>query len=102
MASRLSLQSKLEEILGTKNVYFQPPENLRMEFPCFKYDLSKIKLKKANNAPYLVSKGYSLIYIHRDPDDEMVLDILSLFMYIEHIRQYKSNNLYHDVYQLYF
>ena len=26
MASRLELQAKLEELLGSKNVYYQPPE----------------------------------------------------------------------------
>lgn len=102
MASRLDLQTKLESILGNRNVYFQPPENLSLQFPCFVYNLSKIQLKKANNAPYIKSKSYLLTYIHDDPDDTLIENILDEFMFIEHRGQNKVNNRYQDVYQLYF
>ena len=32
MASRLELQSKFEELLGSRNVYYQPPESIKMSY----------------------------------------------------------------------
>ena len=40
MASRLNLQDKLEEVLGSKQVYFQPPESLKLKYPCIVYSRS--------------------------------------------------------------
>ena len=47
MASRLDLQSKLEKLLGNKNVYYQPPESLKMEYPAIRYSRSDIDSKYA-------------------------------------------------------
>jgi len=33
MGTRLELQNLLENILGSRNVYFQPPENLKLNYP---------------------------------------------------------------------
>ena len=43
MDSRPNLQAKLEEILGNKNVYFQPPESLKLNFPAIVYKRSNIR-----------------------------------------------------------
>ena len=37
MRSRLELQTLLEDLLESTNVYYQPPENLKMEYPCIRY-----------------------------------------------------------------
>jgi len=37
MAPRLELQEVLESLLGSRNVYFQPPLNLKMNYPCIIY-----------------------------------------------------------------
>lgn len=102
MASRRDLQSKLEEILGNRNVYFQPPENLKLNFPCIIYGLNKIQLHKANNKPYKVDKCYNLTYIHHDADNQLTEDILGLFDYISHNNTSKTNNMYHDNYTIFY
>ena len=38
--TRLTLQTKLEDLLGSKHVYYQPPENLKMEYPAIRYSKS--------------------------------------------------------------
>ena len=40
MGTRLELQNKLEELLGSRHVYFQPPESVKMEYPAIKYSMT--------------------------------------------------------------
>ena len=42
MDSRLKLQELLEKLLESKNVYYQPPESKKMEYPAIKYSVDKI------------------------------------------------------------
>ena len=42
MRNRLDLQKIFEDILGSKNVYFQPPESLKMKYPAIRYSLDDI------------------------------------------------------------
>ena len=50
MTSRLELQAKLEELLGSEQVYYQPPESIKMSYPAIVYSKSRIETKKANNS----------------------------------------------------
>ena len=43
MNRRYELQAVLEGILGSGNVYFQPPENLKMRYDCIVYERSEIE-----------------------------------------------------------
>ena len=52
MGERLDLQSKLEELLGSKSVYYQPPESVKMEYPAIKFSKQKIKPTYANESKY--------------------------------------------------
>lgn len=101
MTSRLKLQAKLEELLGSRYVYFQPPENLKMEYPAIKYSLSKIKSNHADDIKYSNFKRYEIIVIDKLPDNEVIEKILSL-PYSSFDGHYVSNNLNHDVIILYF
>ena len=42
MRTRLDLQKLLEKTLGSRNVYFQPPPNVQMEYPAIVYKRRKI------------------------------------------------------------
>ena len=58
--SRLNLHEKLTSILGTRNVYFQPPATVKMSYPCIIYDLMDIDEKYANNDAYLSKEKYKI------------------------------------------
>ena len=68
MADRITLHNKLVEILGTKNVYFQPPPKLN--YPCIKYELGSQKRIQANNNNYIKKQGYTITLIDYDPDSK--------------------------------
>lgn len=100
-ARRLKLQSKLEELLGSRNVYYNPPESLKMEYDAIRYSKKKIDVKRANNAVYTKMNCYELVVISRKPDNPVVDKLMNL-PYCTHDRSYKSNNLNHDVLTLYY
>lgn len=101
MGTRLELQSKLEEILGSRQVYYQTPETVKMEYPAIVYFRVKIQTGNANDGVYLKTNKYSIIVISKRPEDSLIDRILGL-SYCMHERAYKFDNLYHDVFVLYF
>lgn len=98
---RLKLQNKLEDILGSRNVYFQPPESLKMQYPAIRYKLKSIKSLKANDSNYLFNECYEIIFISPRKDDNMAYEILNSLNYISMDRFYVSDNLNHYVFTLY-
>lgn len=101
MASRLDLQTKLEELLGSKNVYYRPPESVKIQYPAILYFKSKIDTKKANSSTYKKDVRYEVIVIDRRPDNPVIDKLLDL-PYCSYDRPYESDNLYHDVFTLYY
>lgn len=101
MATRLELQAKLVELLGSENVYYQPPESLRMNYPAIKYSLNDVDQRHADDMTYFRQKEYQLIVIDRVPDNPVIDELLAL-PYCSFDRTYKSDNLHHTVLSLYF
>ena len=101
MNRRLELQALLEQILGARRVYFQPPTNFQMEYDCIRYERIRIKTVHADNSPYQFHDCYQVIAIYRDPDSDLPRKIAALPM-CSHDRHYTADNLHHDVFTLYF
>lgn len=101
MASRLKLQAKLEELLGSKNVYYQPPETVKMTYPAIRYSKSRIETRKAEDSIYLKNTRYEVIVIDPRPDNPVIDKLLEL-PHCSYDRHYKSDNLNHDALTLYY
>lgn len=80
MKDRKGLQSLLETILGTRNVYFQPKENITLEYPAIVYSQEQVKTDFAGNNPYLLYNRYQVTYIDRSPESDIPRQIQSLPM----------------------
>lgn len=98
---RLELQKLLEDILGSKNVYFEPPPNFKMKYPCIRYKRARYDPQYADNIPYKLVSRYELTFIYRDPDNETVYRLAQLPM-CSYDRPYTADNLSHDVFTLYY
>ena len=101
MGQRLEFQSLLENVLGAGDVYFQPPGDLRMNYPCIVYNRSQIKTTFADNSPYFHTKRYQVTVIDRNPDSETPDKIAKLPM-CSFDRHYVADNLNHDVFNIHF
>lgn len=96
---RSELSAKLHEFCG--NVYFQPPANKSLSFPCIVYSLSRVGVVFADNGPYRTYDEYSVTYITRDPDDVTIHELALLSM-CRMTNTGKNDNLHHYYYQLYY
>ena len=101
MAGRLELQTKLEELLGTRNVYYNPPNNVNMHYDAIRYDLSNIDTKYADDKKYKNMNCYDLIVIAQRSDPEVVNKILEL-PYTSLSKPYVADNLYHYPITIYY
>ena len=101
MANRLDLQSLLEELLGSRNVYYAPPESIKMQYPAIRYSKKKIESVHADDSKYLMRDCYELIVISRTPDHPVIKRLLAL-PYCGYDRPYVADNLYHDVLTIYY
>lgn len=99
MDRRLELHEILCNLLGTRNVYFQPPESVKMKYPAIVYTRYDIVNTPANNSVYKQDKKYQLTVIDPDPDSEIVNKVSLLPMCIFD-RHFKSDNLNHDVFTI--
>lgn len=99
MARRLELHAILVAI--TPNVYFQPPPNDQMQYPCIRYERAKADTRHANGKPYTITQRYLVTVIDRDPDSDIPGKVAQLPT-CEHDRFYTADNLNHDVFNLFF
>lgn len=102
MARRLILHEKLCELLGSRNVYFQPPASVQLKYPCIIYNLAKHYAQYADDLRYLNRQAYDCTYITRDPDSGLPEVLLQSFLYIGHQRHWTVDNLHHDLFRIYF
>lgn len=98
---RRVIQSKLEALLGSGHVYFQPPENVKIAYPAFVYERAKPDIKRADNSAYLYTHCFSITYIRKDNGDDLPEMIVRAFDLCSEDRTFISNNLYHTVFKLY-
>lgn len=101
MATRLELHEKLCEILGSRNVYYQPPASVRMHYPAIVYERENIQITHADNFPYLHDYAYKITVIDEDPDSELI-EKIALLDNCRFSRHFTSDNLNHDVFTLYY
>lgn len=101
MGNRLDLQTLLEELLGSRNVYYQPPASVHMNYPAIVYSRNTIDNTHANNTVYLQSQSYEITVIDKNPDSEIVSKVSKLPQ-CRFNRHFTSDNLNHDVFTLYY
>lgn len=106
---RLQLNSLLRTILGEPEdlpdeaslVYFQPPANVQMSYPCIRYERDTTRTLFAGNNPYRLTPRYQVTYIDRSPVSDIPEKLAALPM-CTHDSTFVADNLNHYVFTLYF
>lgn len=101
MVTREELHEELCWLLGSRNVYYQPPESIKLTYPCFVYKRNSGEAKRANNGLYRFDRRYQLTLIDKDPDSTMPVKVLTHFPMCRYEQDFVSDNLYHHVFALY-
>ena len=98
---RLELDKKLRAILqeeiGKVNIYFQPPEGFKLTYPCIVYQKDTADHMFADNKVYQFTQAYQLTYMDKNPDNTVVERILKEFKWAKYGRNFKADNINHDV-----
>lgn len=98
---RLELQAKLEEILGSRQVYFQPPENFKMKYDCIVYKRDPRDNRHADNLVFAQQQGWTITHIGLKPTSQAAQK-LSELPTCRPEQSYVADNLYHDVFHIYY
>lgn len=101
MDKRLELHEKLVSILGSRNVYFQPPANVHLQYPAIVYKLSDIDNTFADNEVYRQSYYYTVTVIDSNPDNE-IFKLVSRLPGTRFNQYFASENLNHYVFTIYY
>lgn len=96
MARRLQLHEELCDILGSRNVYFQPPESMKIKYPAIIYRIVDRDDLRADDRRYRGLDTYELLHITRDPDSDTPYKILERIQYSSSERPYTKDNLHHN------
>lgn len=102
MKERIDLHNELCYIIGTSQAYYQPPESMRLRYPCFVYERNPGYTTRANNQLYHYEHNYQLTYITDDSETDVPLTVLGHFQKCRYERSFVSDNLYHHVFDLYY
>ena len=100
MAEWSDVQAELEGLLGSRNVYYQPPESIKMKYPAIKFSKTNYHKEFADNRGYRILPEYEVIVIDPMPDNPVIKKLLER-LYCRFDRHYKADNLNHDVFRLY-
>lgn len=109
MGTRHKLHAELKQLLGTSELtgdaarcYFQPPESIKMSYPCFVYDRARSDNIRADNLIYRRVHHYELTYLTHDPDDPMIDGLEDHFKMCRFSRHNRAKGLNHYHYDLYY
>lgn len=104
MSRRHDLNDKLSTLkeFGIKKVLFQPPPNVQMEYPAIVYTTKSTYTTNADNKVYTGHRFYQVTLIDPNPDTPYIDKLLDMFQMIKHVNNFKTSNLNHDVFDLYY
>lgn len=97
----VSLMESIDPSYAKNHVYFQPPANIEMNYPCIVYSRDTAQSFFANDDPYFHKIRYQIMAIDKDPDSPMIEKILELPMCTLD-RHYVVDNLNHDLFNIYY
>lgn len=94
------LRSIFVDEVGVKNVYFQPPSTVKMEFPCIVYEISAPDDEHADNQIYIDRLRWKVTLITRSPKPKE----FTRLRYVQSCvfdRHYTADNLHHYAFEIY-
>lgn len=91
------LSAAMEDCGETPKLYYQTPENMKLEYPCIIYKLRTITASYADDRPYKLNVGFEFSYITRSPTSQVPARLAKEPM-VGFDRYYVAENLHHYVY----
>lgn len=101
LARRLLFHDVLTDLLGSDNVYYQPPPDRQMQYPCIVYERDNQSVLRSDNLVYNLRQRYQVTYIDQNPDGDPI-DALASLPFSAFNRHFVTSGLNHDVFSIYY
>lgn len=101
MLKRVDIQEKFKFLLGSNNVYYQPPANLKMKYPAIVYSLDGLDVKHFDNTRLINKNCFSVTHIYRNESENLVETMLKNFEYISFDNRSIVDGIYNDHFTIY-
>lgn len=82
-------------------MYFQPPQNFQLQYPCIIYERDGSGVDHGDNGLYLHVKRYQITVVDRNPDSELP-DRVEGMPLCRFDRFFTADSLNHHVFNLFF
>ena len=102
MNRRFELHAKLETLIQSKHVYFQPPASVRLVYPCVVYTIGEGDVKRGNESIYQYVNSYILTLIYKHTTIAILDKVLKEVEMCKLNTTYCSENLNHYVFTVYY
>lgn len=102
MSRRLELHEKLKQLVGTENVYFQPPASVHLSYPCVIYSIGNGDAKHADGMVYKYTNSYEILFIFKKPNIDIIEQVLETLPMCRMSRAYVADNLNHYAFSVYY
>ena len=98
---RSVVHSLLQSLTGYGNrIYFNPPETIKMQYPCIVYHRQNLAKRNADNKAYIRYDEYSVTHIYARESEHSISEVLVESDGFEYDRNFYADNLNHDVFTL--
>lgn len=84
------------------NVYFQPPSDIKMNYPCIVYSKNGSRTFYGNDKRYFKKQQYQIMLIERNPDSPLADEIEKHFDNCSIGQYYTVDNLNHTTLTLFY
>ena len=97
---RIEFNSILVGVLGSNNVYYQPPKDSVMQYPCIVYELDDAHRRAADNGAYSWIPRYQVTFLRHEVDSP-VSQKLAMLPTSSFSRHFATSGVNHDVFAIY-
>ena len=101
MKTRLEVQSMLDDVLGSQNVYFQAPPNTGMKYPCIVYRFENFRIDHADNKPYVMTGRWEIHHMYKSIKNDLKEKMIFVAPYVSYDRRIVTDGVYNDYYTIY-
>lgn len=100
MKTRAEMQSMLEDVLGSSNVYFQAPPNTGMSYPCIVFRFVRFNIQRADNKPYVVSGHWEVHHMYKNPKNDLKEKFIFEVPFCTWDKRLVAKDVYNDYYKI--
>lgn len=96
--TRIEIHEKIKKLSGYGDrIYYNPPESLKIKYPCIVYSRVNLGARHADNRPYFRYNTYTVTHIYQKESESSLTDKLAIEQGFSFDRSYFADNLHHDV-----